>query len=76
MKCSHLCALNNSLLLVAFLESGEGGYVICYEMEDIEKKLGFGRNSLVCANIITDCAEHHFKMIVAINQPKCHIPEN
>ncbi|KAL6856984.1 hypothetical protein ACP4OV_018366 [Aristida adscensionis] len=25
----------------------EGGYVICYEMEDIEKKLGFGRNSLL-----------------------------
>ncbi|KAF0899548.1 hypothetical protein E2562_020754 [Oryza meyeriana var. granulata] len=26
---------------------GEGGYVICYEMEDIEKTLGFGRNSLI-----------------------------
>ncbi|XP_044379524.1 single-strand DNA endonuclease 1 [Triticum aestivum] len=25
---------------------GDGGYVICYEMEDIEKKLGFGRKSL------------------------------
>lgn len=26
---------------------GETGYVICYEMKDIEQKLGFGRNSLV-----------------------------
>ncbi|KAF2542565.1 hypothetical protein F2Q68_00031217 [Brassica cretica] len=25
---------------------GEGGYVVCYEMEDIQKKLGLGRNSL------------------------------
>lgn len=28
---------------------GGGGYVICYEMEDIEK-LHFGRKSLVCCN--------------------------
>ncbi|XP_058078117.1 single-strand DNA endonuclease 1 [Magnolia sinica] len=26
---------------------GESGYVVCYEMVDIEKKLGFGRNSLI-----------------------------
>ncbi|XP_031483845.1 single-strand DNA endonuclease 1 isoform X2 [Nymphaea colorata] len=26
---------------------GEGGYVICYEMNEIESKLGFGRNSLI-----------------------------
>ncbi|KAF8380285.1 hypothetical protein HHK36_027767 [Tetracentron sinense] len=26
---------------------GEGSYVVCYEMVDIEKKLGFGRNSLI-----------------------------
>ncbi|XP_010273127.1 PREDICTED: flap endonuclease GEN-like 2 [Nelumbo nucifera] len=26
---------------------GEGGYVVCYEMVDIERKLGFGRNSLI-----------------------------
>ncbi|KAJ8615324.1 hypothetical protein MRB53_034696 [Persea americana] len=26
---------------------GESGYVICYEMEEIERKLGFGRNSLI-----------------------------
>ncbi|XP_022764851.1 flap endonuclease GEN-like 2 isoform X2 [Durio zibethinus] len=26
---------------------GEGGHVICYEMDDIEQKLGFGRNSLI-----------------------------
>ncbi|KAE9464882.1 hypothetical protein C3L33_03202, partial [Rhododendron williamsianum] len=28
---------------------GEGGYVVCYEMADIERKLGFGRNSLESA---------------------------
>ncbi|XP_020540853.1 single-strand DNA endonuclease 1 isoform X2 [Jatropha curcas] len=26
---------------------GKGGHVVCYEMADIEKKLGFGRNSLI-----------------------------
>ncbi|XWS50538.1 hypothetical protein CRYUN_Cryun12cG0095500 [Craigia yunnanensis] len=26
---------------------GEGGHVICYEMDDIKHKLGFGRNSLI-----------------------------
>ncbi|KAL6840572.1 hypothetical protein ACP4OV_029436 [Aristida adscensionis] len=30
-----------------FLKSGEGGYVICYEMEEIEKELGFRKNSLL-----------------------------
>ncbi|KAL6840591.1 hypothetical protein ACP4OV_029455 [Aristida adscensionis] len=30
-----------------FYRSGEGGYVICYEMEEIEKELGFGKNSLL-----------------------------
>uniref|UniRef100_A0A453E980 XPG-I domain-containing protein n=2 Tax=Aegilops tauschii subsp. strangulata TaxID=200361 RepID=A0A453E980_AEGTS len=29
---------------------GDGGYVICYEMEDIEKKLHFDRKSLLCCN--------------------------
>ncbi|CAA0836599.1 Flap endonuclease GEN-like 2 [Striga hermonthica] len=28
---------------------GEGGHVVCYEMDDIERKLGFGRNSLESA---------------------------
>lgn len=28
-------------------EIGDGGYVVCYEMVDIERKLGFGRDSLV-----------------------------
>ncbi|KAI9106599.1 hypothetical protein K1719_022127 [Acacia pycnantha] len=28
---------------------GDGSYVVCYEMEDIERKLGFGKDSLVCA---------------------------
>ncbi|XP_031261309.1 flap endonuclease GEN-like 2 isoform X2 [Pistacia vera] len=26
---------------------GEGGHVVCYEMVDIQRKLGFGRNSLI-----------------------------
>nr|XP_043626729.1 single-strand DNA endonuclease 1 [Erigeron canadensis] len=31
---------------------GEGGYVVCYEMADIEKKLGFGRNSLIALAVL------------------------
>ncbi|KAK1266887.1 Flap endonuclease GEN-like 2 [Acorus gramineus] len=31
---------------------GEGGYVICYEMADIESKLGFGRNSLITLGLL------------------------
>ncbi|VFQ64104.1 unnamed protein product [Cuscuta campestris] len=31
---------------------GEGGYVVCYEMDDIERKLGFGRNSLITLAVI------------------------
>ncbi|PSS33088.1 Flap endonuclease GEN-like [Actinidia chinensis var. chinensis] len=31
---------------------GEGGYVVCYEMADIERKLGFGRNSLITLAIL------------------------
>ncbi|XAR66208.1 Spleen exonuclease [Bertholletia excelsa] len=31
---------------------GEGGYVVCYEMSDIETKLGFGRNSLITLAIL------------------------
>ncbi|KAL6840575.1 hypothetical protein ACP4OV_029439 [Aristida adscensionis] len=31
---------------------GEGGYVICYEMEGIEKKLGFGKNSLISLAVL------------------------
>ncbi|KVI03089.1 Chromo domain-like protein [Cynara cardunculus var. scolymus] len=30
---------------------GEGGYVVCYEMDDIKKKLGFGRNSLIVKSL-------------------------
>ncbi|XP_039029067.1 single-strand DNA endonuclease 1-like [Hibiscus syriacus] len=26
---------------------GEVGHVVCYEMDDIEQKIGFGRNSLI-----------------------------
>ncbi|XP_031117311.1 flap endonuclease GEN-like 2 isoform X2 [Ipomoea triloba] len=31
---------------------GDGGYVVCYEMDDIERKLGFGRNSLITLAVI------------------------
>ncbi|KAI3458169.1 hypothetical protein Pfo_014832 [Paulownia fortunei] len=31
---------------------GEGGYVVCYEMDDIERELGFGRNSLITLAIL------------------------
>lgn len=34
---------------------GDGGYVICYEMEDIEKKLGFGRKSLISLALLLGC---------------------
>ncbi|XP_024973569.1 flap endonuclease GEN-like 2 [Cynara cardunculus var. scolymus] len=34
---------------------GEGGYVVCYEMDDIKKKLGFGRNSLIALAILLGC---------------------
>jgi len=34
---------------------GEGGYVLCYEMEDIEKKLGFGRKSLISLALLLGC---------------------
>ncbi|XP_020115219.1 flap endonuclease GEN-like 2 isoform X2 [Ananas comosus] len=30
----------------------EGGYVICYEMVDVERKLGFGRNSLISLAVL------------------------
>ncbi|VVB05001.1 unnamed protein product [Arabis nemorensis] len=31
---------------------GDGGYVVCYEMEDIKKKLGLGRNSLIALALL------------------------
>ncbi|XP_027359328.1 flap endonuclease GEN-like 2 [Abrus precatorius] len=31
---------------------GEGGYVVCYEMPDIERKLGFGRDSLIALSLL------------------------
>ncbi|XP_073031045.1 single-strand DNA endonuclease 1 [Primulina eburnea] len=31
---------------------GEGGYVVCYEMDDIERCLGFGRNSLISLAVL------------------------
>ncbi|KAL9255578.1 Single-strand DNA endonuclease 1-like protein [Drosera capensis] len=31
---------------------GEGGYIVCYEMDDIENKLGFGRNSLIALALL------------------------
>lgn len=35
-------------------ELGDGGYVVCYEMADIEKQLGFGRNSLVISSYLVN----------------------
>ncbi|CAA7056390.1 unnamed protein product [Microthlaspi erraticum] len=34
---------------------GDGGYVVCYEMEDIKKKLGLGRNSLIALALLLGC---------------------
>ncbi|XP_076912303.1 single-strand DNA endonuclease 1-like [Bidens hawaiensis] len=34
---------------------GEGGHVVCYEMDDIEKNLGFGRNSLIALAVLLGC---------------------
>ncbi|XP_024013688.1 flap endonuclease GEN-like 2 isoform X2 [Eutrema salsugineum] len=31
---------------------GEGGYVVCYEMENIKNKLGLGRNSLIALALL------------------------
>ncbi|KAI9111986.1 hypothetical protein K1719_016882 [Acacia pycnantha] len=31
---------------------GDGGYVVCYEMEDIERKLGFGKDSLIALALL------------------------
>lgn len=31
---------------------GEGGHVVCYEMKDIVRKLGFGRNSLIAMAVL------------------------
>ncbi|KAL2967353.1 hypothetical protein AAZX31_16G171500 [Glycine max] len=30
----------------------DGGYVVCYEMTDIERKLGFGRDSLIALSLL------------------------
>ncbi|XP_068502822.1 single-strand DNA endonuclease 1 isoform X3 [Phaseolus vulgaris] len=31
---------------------GDGGYVVCYEMTDIERKLGLGRDSLIALSLL------------------------
>ncbi|TKY45155.1 Flap endonuclease GEN 2 [Spatholobus suberectus] len=31
---------------------GDGGYAVCYEMTDIERKLGFGRDSLIALSLL------------------------
>ncbi|TYH01345.1 hypothetical protein ES288_A09G051300v1 [Gossypium darwinii] len=38
---------------------GEGGHVVCYEMDDIKRKLGFGRNSLISLALLlgSDCTQ-------------------
>ncbi|XP_030933931.1 flap endonuclease GEN-like 2 isoform X2 [Quercus lobata] len=34
---------------------GDGGYVTCYEMTDVERRLGFGRNSLITLALLLGC---------------------
>ncbi|XP_050254913.1 single-strand DNA endonuclease 1-like [Quercus robur] len=34
---------------------GDGGYVTCYEMRDVERQLGFGRNSLITLALLLGC---------------------
>ncbi|XP_050252041.1 single-strand DNA endonuclease 1-like isoform X1 [Quercus robur] len=34
---------------------GDGGYVTCYEMTDVERQLGFGRNSLITLALLLGC---------------------
>ncbi|KAK4571668.1 hypothetical protein RGQ29_030184 [Quercus rubra] len=34
---------------------GDGGYVTCYEMTDIQRRLGFGRNSLITLALLLGC---------------------
>jgi hypothetical protein len=40
-------------------ELGDGGYVVCYEMADIERKLGFGPDSLVNCLLIFKILKNH-----------------
>ncbi|GER46655.1 flap endonuclease GEN-like protein [Striga asiatica] len=66
---------------------GEGGHVVCYEMDDIERKLGFGRNSLITLAILlgsdynqrvrgNKCdlpLENQFLQVInAYLKPRCH----
>ncbi|CAK8569375.1 unnamed protein product [Lathyrus sativus] len=37
---------------------GDGGYVVCYEMTDIENKLGFGRDSLIALSLLLGSDYH------------------
>lgn len=34
---------------------GDGGYITCYEMTDVERQLGFGRNSLITLALLLGC---------------------
>ncbi|CAN8278277.1 unnamed protein product [Cochlearia groenlandica] len=34
---------------------GDGGYIVCYEMENIKEKLGLGRNSLIALALLLGC---------------------
>ena len=47
LSCFIVLFCKNINLALSYFELGEGGHVICYEMDDIKRKLGFGRNSLV-----------------------------
>ncbi|XP_048325587.1 single-strand DNA endonuclease 1 isoform X4 [Ziziphus jujuba] len=64
---------------------GDGGYVVCYEMADIEKQLGFGRNSLVLSGCLVNSHEtvntsqrddQFLQVIDAFLNPKCHAADS
>ncbi|KAL5079619.1 hypothetical protein RYX36_008040, partial [Vicia faba] len=37
---------------------GDGGYVVCYEMAEIENKLGLGRDSLIALSLLLGSDYH------------------
>ncbi|KAL5568045.1 hypothetical protein UlMin_024620 [Ulmus minor] len=67
---------------------GDGGYVVCYDMADIERQLGFGRNSLITFALLLgsdyshgvyglgrQCQQKDFQFLQVIDaylKPKCH----
>ena len=63
VKCSLLSDL--CVCVCVFInELGDGGYVVCYEMTDIERKLGFGRDSLVNYLLTFQCTYHNVHFFI------------